>query len=63
MPTYRSVRKPVRSDWTSPEFAALCQPDTLTVHEDNEPVDTGLLDEHGNSIYRLRDRVPVGYRA
>jgi len=64
MPRYvvRTIarRRPVRSDDGDPvDFALL--PD-LTVYEDPEPVRTGLLNAHGNSLYRVADRAPMGFR-
>jgi hypothetical protein len=35
---------------------------SIQVHEpDNEPVPTGLVDIHGNSIMRLREKRPIGF--
>ena len=35
---------------------------TITVIEDDETIDTGLVDVDGNSIYRVLQKVPIGYR-
>jgi hypothetical protein len=44
-------------DWAEPHR-------TMVIHEeDAAPVRTGLLDAHGVALYRVADRVPVGYRA
>jgi len=48
------VRRPV-SAWDDDEPAYRA----MTVHDDLEPVETGLLDQHGVAIYRLR--APVGF--
>jgi hypothetical protein len=38
-------------------------PDQITVHEsDNGPQWTGLLDQHGNELCRVADRLPMGFR-
>lgn len=29
--------------------------------QDDDPVDTGLVDQHGNKIMRLPDRAPMGF--
>ena len=34
---------------------------SVIVEEENRPVDTGLVDEFGVSIYRVRERVKVGF--
>ncbi len=38
-------------------------PETLTVIEDDDAEDTGILDAQGNAIYRMSERVPAGFRA
>ena len=36
--------------------------DGITVHEpEDEAQDTGLLDRHGNKIYRTPERRPIGF--
>ena len=34
----------------------------LTVFEEDDLVDTGILDASGNRLYRRRERVRMGYR-
>jgi len=36
---------------------------TITVHERDGTTDTGLVDAAGVKIYRVADRVPMGFRA
>jgi len=37
-------------------------PQTMQViEEDREPVDTGLVDSNGPPIYRVHNRVPIGF--
>ena len=31
------------------------------VFEDNDPVDTGLLDSDGTRLFRVKETVPVGF--
>lgn len=31
------------------------------VVEDNTPIDTGLVDQHGNKIMRIMPRAPLGF--
>lgn len=35
---------------------------TIAVIVEDDAVDTGLLNADGTKIYRVRDRVPVGFR-
>ena len=40
------------------------EPTPLTmdvVHPEDGPVDTGLLDAHGNRLFRVSERVPLGF--
>jgi hypothetical protein len=38
-------------------------PDSITIHEpEDSPQWTGLYDAHGNELYRVRDRLPMGFR-
>ena len=34
----------------------------VTVYEDDEPQYTGLLDAHGEDLYRVKERAPIGFR-
>ena len=34
---------------------------SITVHEDRDPVPTGLLDSHGDPIYRAPESVRCGF--
>lgn len=48
-----------REWWDDPAPA----PTTQTVYcEDDEPVNTGLYDANGTPIYRVKDRLPIGFR-
>lgn len=38
-------------------------PTSITVHEDDPYEETGLLDVHGNRLYRVRETVPMGIKA
>lgn len=59
MPRY--VSRPIAYDddgWWMDEG----NPRSLMVHEDErEPQPTGLLDQHGNELYRVEDRHPIGF--
>jgi hypothetical protein len=34
----------------------------MTVHEpEDAPQITGLLDKHGNPLYRMRDKIKIGF--
>ena len=38
-------------------------PEQVTVHvPDEQPVKTGLVDQHGHDIYRVPERNPIGFR-
>lgn len=37
------------------------RPPTITVHESNDATDTGLVDALGVRIYRVVERVPIGF--
>ena len=37
--------------------------DRVTVHEtSDEPQPTGLLDAHGNELFRMTEKQPIGFR-
>ncbi|WP_265886683.1 hypothetical protein [Roseomonas mucosa] len=36
---------------------------TVTVIENRDPVPTGLLNQHGERIYRVPETVPMGFQA
>ena len=55
---YRAIH---RVSWDAGEELDAGDPRTITVHEDDEPKDTGLLDANGTPIYRVRERVPFGF--
>jgi hypothetical protein len=38
-------------------------PRSIVVHVSDDTVDTGLVDALGVRIYRVSDRVPMGFRA
>lgn len=59
MTRYAYVTKP-RSWWS--DEPALADVSTRTViMDDDEPERTGLLDQHGTPIYRVRERIPFGF--
>ena len=58
MPRYTS--RP-RSDWWDDDWTADRQPTTVTVHEEDDPVNTGILDKDGNPIYRMPEKGKLGY--
>lgn len=43
-------------DWAAPHFTI------VVLEEDHSPVSTGLVDARGVPIYRIADRVPMGFR-
>ena len=57
---YVAIHKPVRASdsWEDqPPIAA-----ATTVYESEEgPIDTGLIDVTGTKLYRVKDRVKMGY--
>ena len=55
----RSPRR-VRSDYED-DFGGPHR--TLTVFEDNDAVETGLYDANGVPLYRVPDRVKMGFRS
>jgi hypothetical protein len=60
MPRYTTFRPCAR--WSSDLEEEIAGPDTITVIEDDgEPQHTGLLDQHGNPLYRVKNRQPCGY--
>ena len=53
---------PVRSWDLEPEDER--QSIAITVHEpERNPVDTGILDQHGTTIYRVDEPEPIGFRS
>lgn len=36
---------------------------SITVTENRDPVPTGLLNQHGERIYRVPETVPMGFQA
>ena len=38
------------------------QQTTVTIHEDDAPRYTGLLDSNGNELVKVPERVPMGFR-
>ncbi|KKN35013.1 hypothetical protein LCGC14_0788030 [marine sediment metagenome] len=47
--------------WDCEELRRLDLPSSISVHENNDSEFTGLFDKHGNEIYRVSDRVKVGF--
>jgi len=56
MPRYVTKAIECGDEWREPATASL----DVLVTED-KPEDTGLLDQFGERLYRLRDRVPIGF--
>jgi hypothetical protein len=54
----------VTRDWIDHDTTAADRetPQTITVHESRDASDTGLVDAAGVRIYRVSDRVPMGFR-
>ena len=61
MPRY--TIRPKMPYWDEEAEGDILMPETLTVIEDDDAVDTGLMDAHGNAIYRTSERVPAGFRS
>lgn len=58
---YVAIHRP--KAWSSAS-AVMEQRPTCTVHEDDDaPVYTGIIDQHGVGIYRTMDKAPLGFRA
>lgn len=53
MPRYTSRPKAWGDDWSAPLLTSIDVPLS-------DPVDTGLIDEAGNTIWRVGD--PIGFR-
>ena len=47
-----------RADWSDDAPTITGQ---IIVQEDDSPIDTGLLDAQGAKIFRVRDKLPIGY--
>lgn len=39
-----------------------CMTADLVIESDRSPQPTGLLDQHGETLYRLHETVPFGFR-
>lgn len=57
---YVSRRRPRASYWDDAVEELVLMPESLTVHEPEDAEWTGLLDQDGNDICRVRD--PIGFR-
>ena len=60
MSKYVAMTRPPKAgdDW----WDAVPSHDTITVHaEDDRPIKTGIVDAHGVPLYRIRDRIKVGF--
>lgn len=55
--------KPIRGyDWHN-ETDMPNHSKTMTVMcDDDQPVNTGLLDANGTPLYRVRERTPIGFK-
>ena len=47
--------------WSDDLEMDVVEPANLTVFEDNDPIDTGLLDADGNKLYRYPDKQKLGF--
>lgn len=57
---YVSMPKRISSRWIADLDAETILPDSVTVYEeDGDLIETGLLDEKGNPLFRLRN--PIGF--
>ena len=54
------VRRP-RADWFENEKPVTVQTSMTIYERDEQPEDTGLLDQHGTPLYRMPDKRRVGY--
>lgn len=60
---YVAARRVRAAYWDDDLGAVVSTPDSITVIEsDRAPVDTGLLDASGVTVFRVTDREPVGIR-
>lgn len=59
MTRYIAIAKPLCTDWDDHQERLVGQ---SVIVEDDQPVDTGLVDVTGTRIYRASDRIPVGFR-
>ena len=58
----RYITKP-RQWWSHELEEEMAAPTTITiVEETDDPIETGLLDRHGNPLYRVRERRPMGFK-
>ena len=57
----RYLLKRPRQYWDDEEVARLDLPSSIAIHENNDSERTGLLDMHGNEIYRVRERQKLGF--
>lgn len=57
---YVALPSPPKASWEEHERHL----PSLTVYETEErPIDTGLLDATGTKLYRVRDRIKMGFTA
>jgi hypothetical protein len=56
----RYVAIPTKA-WVSETHVAESRPTCEVFESDPSPVDTGLLDPHGVKLFRIQDRVPLGF--
>lgn len=49
--------------WDADLEEEIASPVTMMIHEDDETCeDTGLLDKHGNPLYRVGERNAIGFK-
>lgn len=56
---YRPIARRARADYIDYDACPVAE----TVYEqDDDPVETGILDQHGTMLYRTVERDPIGFR-
>lgn len=60
MPMY--IVRPRMPYWDEDVERDVLMPETMVVVEDDDDVDTGLVDARGYAIYRTSERVSAGFR-
>ena len=57
---YVAIKRP-RADWFEEERPVTVQTSMTVYESDDAPEDTGLLDVTGTKLYRVRDKIKVGF--
>lgn len=58
----RYIVRPRMPYWDEQVEYDILMPETLTVIEDDDSEDTGLVDSRGSPIYRCSERVAAGFK-